>query len=252
MPTLQKKPPLRSALGAALSALASRVRGRRLWKSPSHAEIWHSTIYTWASYSPWLADKAFCETYERIRENTLVDRYRLWELYHLALQCREATGDVLEVGVWKGGSGALMASALAGTDKIVYLADTFSGLVKAGANDSSLTGGELATPVGPAARLIGALGLQNVEILEGTFPDDTGHRVRGMLALVHIDVDTYESARDVYFHVLPKMSPGSVIVFDDYGFESTDGVTAFVNEVAFNSGWRFVYNLNGHAILIRT
>lgn len=47
------------------------------------------------------------------------------------------------------------------------------------------------------------------------------------------------------------MSPNGVIVFDDYGFLSTDGITKLVNENFIDDDFLIVYNLNGHAILVK-
>jgi len=41
------------------------------------------------------------------------------------------------------------------------------------------------------------------------------------------------------------------LVFDDYGFISCRGVTTLVNEMRNDGLWRFIYNINGHAILTR-
>ncbi len=47
------------------------------------------------------------------------------------------------------------------------------------------------------------------------------------------------------------MSPGAVVVFDDYGFATCPGVTTFVNEQRDRSDGFFFHNLNGHAILVK-
>jgi O-methyltransferase len=43
-----------------------------------------------------------------------------------------------------------------------------------------------------------------------------------------------------------------VIVFDDYGFVGSEGVTKFVNEfIEINKNLIFLHNLNGHGIIIK-
>jgi hypothetical protein len=76
-------------------------------------DIPHSTVTPQATYSPWLTDKDFITAYRAITEpysHTLVDRYRCYELWQLA--SRNVVGDVLEIGVWRGGTGCLMAKRL--------------------------------------------------------------------------------------------------------------------------------------------
>lgn len=90
-------------------------------------------------------------------------------------------------------------------------------------------------------------------MLKGIFPEQNAERLgQRKLALVHIDVDAYESAKDVLNWSLPRLQRGGVVVFDDYGFFGCEGVTRLVNEfVANNRGFRFLHNLNGHAVLIK-
>jgi O-methyltransferase len=208
-----------------------------------------------ATYSPWWGDEAFQRVWTQVKDSTFVDIYRLYELWSLVGQVNDLPGDILEVGVWRGGSGAVMASraALDSSPSTVYLCDTFAGVAKAGPRDADYEGGELAdTSSSTVLALVRRVGLDNVVIVEGVFPDETGDRVpsRG-LRFCHIDVDVYDSARDVFHWAWPKLASGGVIVFDDYGFYSEEGVTDFVNELASRDDLTLVHNLNGHAVVIK-
>ena len=134
----------------------------------------------------------------------------------------------------------------------MYLADTFTGVVKAGERDTRYVGGEHAdTSRQLVEDLLKGFGLENTVILEGIFPDDTAHEVGGKIAMLHCDVDVYQSAKDVVDWVLPRLSQGGVIVFDDYGFTSCEGVTRLVNEYRERPEFMFFHNLNGHGILYK-
>ena len=90
-----------------------------------------SSIAPEATYSPWLTDEEFLNIYNKISKSTLVDKYRCYELWSLAKQTLNIEGDILEVGVWRGGTGAILAEAVNKSElKKVYLADTFRGVVK--------------------------------------------------------------------------------------------------------------------------
>lgn len=210
-----------------------------------------------AGYSPWADDSDFTEIHEAVKANTLVDIYRLHELYSLVRQLGKLPqGDILEVGVWRGGSGALLARAavLAGLSGRVFLADTFQGVVKAGARDSKYTGGEHAdTSPDIVENLLGdRLKLDNYSILQGIFPEQTGAEIAGhSFRLCHIDVDVYDSARDVNEWVWPRLVPGGMVVYDDYGFEPCVGVTRYVNEQLGLADRLVLHNLNGHALVIK-
>ena len=96
------------------------------------------------------------------------------------------------------------------------------------------------------------MGLDNVELLEGIFPDETGDRIAGeTFRLCHCDVDVYESAKGVLDWVWPRLSPGGVVVFDDYGFPACPGVTKLVDEQRMRDDRLVLHNLNGHGILVK-
>lgn len=228
------------------------IRNARLNLSETFS---HSVIIPHASYSPWYDDNSFLSVYEAIRKNSLVDAYRCYELWSLVGQVAGLGGDILEVGVWRGGTGCLMAcrAKLLGISKTVFLCDTFAGVVKFGEMDSQYQGGEHAdTSIEVVNDLARQLSLGNIEILRGTFPDDTGEKVSDrQFSLCHIDVDVYRSARDVMDWVWPRLCVGGVVVFDDYGFATCDGVTRLVNEFTPKPGAITLHNLNGHAVVIK-
>jgi O-methyltransferase len=207
--------------------------------------IIHSRVVPTATYSPWLSDEAFQAVYQRVKDHTMVDVYRCYELWTLAKQAPE--GAVLEVGVWRGGTGAILATA---TQKPTYLADTFTGIVKADHRDTRYKGGEHAdTSQEVVQTLLKSLGL-SVHLLAGIFPEDTAEQVREPIAFLHSDVDTYSSTKDVVDWVLPRLAHNGIMVFDDYGFSGCEGVTRFVNELRSDSALLFLHNLNGHAIFV--
>jgi O-methyltransferase len=220
------------------------------WSDEATPCIVHSKIAPTATYSPWLSDEAFRLIHERAKDYTLVDVYRCYELWTLAKQVVGVDGSVLEVGVWRGGSGAILAAA--SPAKTVYLADTFKGVVKAGNQDTRYKGGEHADTSKPLVEsLLRSLGLSNSVLLEGVFPEDTPRDISGPIALLHSDVDVYSSTKDVVEWTLPRLTTGGVMVFDDYGFSGCEGVTKFVNELRANSKLFFIHNLNGHAIFVK-
>ena len=62
-----------------------------------------------STYSPWYDDAAFRTMYDAIAGHTFVDEYKCWELWEQLGQLGHVDGDVLEVGVWRGGTGILLA-----------------------------------------------------------------------------------------------------------------------------------------------
>lgn len=209
-----------------------------------------------STYSPWHDDAAFRATYDGIDGHTFVDQYKCYELWEQLGQLGHVEGDILEVGVWRGGTGVLLASRARqlGLDATVYLADTFAGVAKASAADPWYRGGEHAdTSPAIVGSLAASLGV-SVELLVGIFPDDTGERVADRrFRFVHIDVDTYGSARDVLLWAWGRLSVGGVVVWDDYGAFECEGVATLGRELfaADLASGRLVHNLNGHLLLVK-
>lgn len=210
-----------------------------------------------AHYTPWQIDATFRQCYEKIRDFTLVDERRCYALWSLVEQTSKlSAGAILEIGVWRRGTGALIAAQArrCGIVDEVYLCDTFSGVVKAGEKDPSYFGGEHSDTSMEAVRhlLFDVLELNNVRLLQGVFPEDTGELVRSScLRLCHVDVDVYQSAKDIVEWVLPRMVHGGAIVFDDYGFETCAGIQAYVDELLGTKGLIGFYNLTGQAVVVK-
>jgi O-methyltransferase len=231
--------------------------GRRAATPERRTSSDHHTIIPEATYSPWRTDDAFRLTFDKVSRNTLIDETRLYELWSLAGQLAKVPGDFLEVGVWRGGSAALIATRLrqsSANDRRTILCDTFTGVALAGEYDASYAGGEHAdTSVATVEALFQQCGLPAPAIEVGIFPQDTASRIDSTcFSLVHIDVDVYESALLATESVWPRLSAGGVVVFDDYGFVKTQGVRQAVDELAGKlPNCLRVHNLNGHGLLIK-
>lgn len=206
-------------------------------------------------YSPWMNDRIFLQIWQEASPYTLTDIFRAYEIYQCVREVAAIPGDVLEVGVWRGGTGAVLAAAAKRwkpTAK-VWLCDTFYGVVKAGNFDTAYSGGEHAdTSPETVASLLAGMSLTNASILNGVFPDDTAADIPSSnIALCHIDVDVYQSAADIVTWLAPRMTRGGIVVFDDYGFSTCKGITRFVDELRATGEWIYIYNLNKHALMIK-
>lgn len=205
-----------------------------------------------ATYSPWLDSPEFLEIYQTAKDNTLVDIYRMYELHRLVSDLKGIDADILEVGVWRGGTGAIMSKANESGKGRTILADTFEGVVKASEKDTVYRGGEHSdTSLEHVSSLLQSLNCQRVEILKGIFPDDFPDFKIDSIKLCHIDVDTYDSALDIFKFAWPKLIVGGVVVFDDYGFWTCEGVTKLFNELEIENGTK-IHNLNGQGIIVKT
>mgnify|MGYP001182268636 CR=1 FL=1 len=217
----------------------------------------YELITTNANYAPWLLDEEFKKTYAAIKNNTLVDIYRCYELWQLAedIHHLDNTAGFIEVGVWKGGTAGILGKKLSllNSKATLYLADTFTGIVKATDKDMFYNGGEHADTSIETVEALMTTTYDHYKILTGIFPNDTANLIPAeeKFGLCHIDVDVYQSGKDIVDWIWGRMIIGGVIVFDDYGFHTTTGITTYVNEQKNKKDRSVIYNLNGHALMIK-
>jgi O-methyltransferase len=214
-------------------------------------------VKPFATYSPWRADKEFREVFWAIAPFTMVDWYRCYELWQLVEQTASLEGSLMEIGVWRGGTGSLIAKQAerSGIDDPVYLCDTFKGVVKASERDQVYKGGEHSdSSIHKVQTILARLQLKQVKILTGIFPDETGHLIPAneRFRFCHMDVDVYDGSKDIVDWIWDRLVIGGMMVYDDYGFMTCGGVTQFVNEQRKLSDRIVIHNLNGHAIVIKT
>lgn len=215
-------------------------------------------------YAPWNSDSAFQSIHEMISSGgkrgrfTRVDEWRCFGLWKLVEQSAKLSGGaIIEIGVWKGGSGVLIAkqARLCGIADTVYLCDTFTGLpkIKIGEHDACLAEGKFAVSRQIVEQLLSECGeVDNVRVLEGVFPDETADQIVDQsFRLCHLDVDLYQSAQDILAWVWNKMVIGGIIVYDDYGFRGCPGITKHVNDQMLLDDRLVFYNLDGHGIVIK-
>jgi len=129
-----------------------------------------------------------------------------------------AQGDVASLGVWRGGSALLMG--LAFPKRRVHLFDTFRGYP----DNGRFGAGE---PLVDTARL-----LMGQEILftahVGEFPSSAAN-FHAPLAAAHIDCDLAEPAAAALRLFWPLLSPGGVLIVDDYGQSDCQGLREAVD-----------------------
>lgn len=138
-------------------------------------------------------------------------------------------GDLLEAGVWRGGTTILMRALLAAYDddeRRVWVADSFQGLPKPDADafpadlGVDYTGhAELSVGIRQVRVNFARYGLldDRVEFVAGWFKDTLATVPVDRLAVLRLDGDLYESTIDALEALYPKLSVGGYCIIDDYG-----------------------------------
>lgn len=180
-------------------------------------------------FSPWFSDTSFVSIYETARPFMMLDAERAWIVWSLARQCSHLAGDFLEAGVYRGGSAVLIWDALqAGVGKRgLHLFDSFAGLPAPGNRDRHSEGDLSDTSAERVRSLFGETSA--VVLHQGWIPETFQACGVGTVAFAHVDVDLEQSVLDSCEFIYPRLQPGGVIVFDDYGFTSCPGVRAAVD-----------------------
>ncbi len=215
-------------------------------------------IFTPAStYAPWLRDEAFLKVFNRVKQDSLVNFYQAYDLWKHVEEAEKVEGDVLEVGVWRGSTAVVMAHKLQQlrSPKHLYACDTFEGVVKPNrALDNVYEGGEHddVSFEDVKALVHQRFGLTNTSLIKGVFPDEVAHQLNDkQFSLCHIDVDTYTSAKEAVDWIWKRLTTGGTIIFNDYGFPGTQGITTLVNEYRDDPDKLVIYNFNGNGVVIK-
>jgi O-methyltransferase len=182
----------------------------------------------------------FFDLYERCAYYTITGVERMYALYQSVRHLVQSgvPGDLVECGVWRGGSAMLMAltlEQLGERDRPIWLYDTFEGMTEPGQLDVRYDGtgareilaagaallppGEEQPPLEFVREAMGGTGYPSDKLVfvrgrvEETIPDQAPRRI----ALLRLDTDWYESTYHELTHLYPRLSPNGVLIVDDYG-----------------------------------
>lgn len=141
-------------------------------------------------------------------------------------------GDLIEAGVWRGGTTIYMRAVLAchaARDRTVWVADSFQGLPPPGsarlAIDREFDFGNqefLRVDLATVKRNFERYGLldDQVQFIEGWFADTLPSAPIQQLAMLRLDADLYESTWDILTSLYDKVVAGGFVIIDDYRLET--------------------------------
>lgn len=148
------------------------------------------------------------------------------------------SGDLVECGVWRGGSMMAMALTLLKLnvqDRELYLYDTFEGMPKPTAKDFI---GQLSAFIEFDKNKISAdssnwcyaslkevktalystkYPTKKIHFLKGKVENTIPKTIPNQIAILRLDTDFYESTYHELIHLFPRLVRGGVLILDDYG-----------------------------------
>jgi len=152
--------------------------------------------------------------------------------------CRHGIeGDIVECGVWRGGS--MMAAALTllecGDRRRLHLFDTFAGMPPPAPADRDVSGAPAAdllaaedpfsgptwchSPLADVQANLAATGYPAdlVRFVTGRVEETLPREAPERIAILRLDTDWYESTRHELEHLYPRLAVGGLLIIDDYG-----------------------------------
>lgn len=161
---------------------------------------------------------------QRAKPHTLIGRDRLESLQFLSQSAltQGIAGDIVECGVYRGGSAMILAHALInGPERTLWLYDNFSGVLPPGPRDPQegwrYVSSEPGLEISVRSLVSEVLPSERCMVRKGLFAETFRQSLPSHIALLHIDCDWYESVLLCLRTLAPLVSDGGVIILDDYG-----------------------------------
>ncbi|MFZ2013998.1 MAG: TylF/MycF/NovP-related O-methyltransferase [Nocardioides sp.] len=187
-------------------------------------------------------DEELWATVERVQPQTMTGPAKLAALVEATryVARHRVPGDVVECGVWRGGSMQAIALTLLSrgdVDRELHLFDTFEGMPPPTAEDARTTevgavpADQMLAESDRESALWAIAGLDVVKqaMADTGYPADKVHFHPGLvedttpgqapdtIALLRLDTDWYASTKHELEHLYDRLSPGGVLILDDYG-----------------------------------
>jgi Macrocin-O-methyltransferase (TylF) len=182
----------------------------------------------------------FLALYEQCREYTMTSWERLYALYKSVRYIVENSiaGDLVECGVWRGGSMKLVAHvlhSLGDTHRTLFLYDTFEGMTEPDpALDKDFSGNPATNdwheiqrrgvkwayaPVQEVEEVLAKSGYpsENIKLVKGPVEETLHGTIPASIALLRLDTDWHSSTKHEMEHLYPRVSPQGIVILDDYG-----------------------------------
>jgi len=196
---------------------------------------------------------------------TMIGMKRLTSLQHCVetVLAEDIPGDLIECGVWRGGSCILMRAVLAAYgdhSRTVWLADSFQGVPRSDPENYKADRGirldRFAAVLGVSEADVRVnferYGLldDRVRFLPGWFKDTLQDAPIQRISVLRLDGDLYESTIQALDALYPRLSPGGFCIVDDYlAIQACE--QAVTDYLAKHGIVAEIVNIDGSAVLWR-
>jgi hypothetical protein len=179
--------------------------------------------------------------WKKVHPFTMTSPERIYSLIESVRYTERAfiEGDIVECGVWKGGSMMAIIQTLLlknNQDRNLYLYDTYEGMSEPSEHDvdfsAQAASAQLSertrdekdviwaySPLEAVQQNIYSTGYpkEKIHFIKGKVEDTIPKTIPEKISLLRLDTDWYESTRHELIHLFPLLSKGGVLIIDDYG-----------------------------------
>ena len=189
-----------------------------------------------------IIDNDFLELFRKCRPFSFTGIIPMFALYSSVRYILEKNidGDLVECGVWRGGSAMLMAHTLmkcGNTERKIFLYDTFEGMSEPIVHDENMHGKKAKELLSQQDKTAGknvwcystldevkknilSTGYpeKNVVFVKGKVEDTIPTAVPEKISLLRLDTDFFESTYHELLHLFPLLREKGILIIDDYGY----------------------------------
>jgi len=186
-------------------------------------------------------EEEFKDIFFKTKPYTMTSLSRLYSFYKATQYVidNNIPGDIVECGVWKGGS--MMASALTlmnknNAQKQLYLYDTYEGMSAPTEKDKPLISKRdtldkwkemqsegfnewCYSPLEEVQKNLYSTNYpkEKITFIKGKVEETIPNIIPEKISILRLDTDWYESTYHELMHLFPRLSKGGVLIIDDYG-----------------------------------
>ena len=213
----------------------------RLIKGDDHAkfrlaEKILNKIYPNYSIGEWgkiyLQNKTFYKYYCKYDDVNFRSYERKYFLNQLLKLTKNIEGHTVELGVYYGASSELILESIKHTEKRHHMFDSWQGVSQPDLVDGTYwEKGSLNSSLDDCKNNLSIFEESKKIFYEGWIPYTFQHISDDLsISFIHFDLDLYQPTKDGLRFFYDKLSPGGIMLFDDYTFASCPGVKKAVDD----------------------
>ncbi|SLN25442.1 TylF/MycF/NovP-related O-methyltransferase [Oceanibacterium hippocampi] len=234
-------------------------RRRKAWHRHLEALAGDHKLHVYKSHIAWMLPGAFQAATDRWGVTPGIPIDRCFTLFSAAETLRHEgiKGDSIECGVRYGRGSHFILSGFAEPSRPHHLVDSFAGLstpqpvdqVRQTGLANDWRAGDLAVTRAEVEHLLAGFG--NCVYHPGWIPDSLAELTDTRFALAHIDVDLYEPTLASFRFLYDRMTPGGMMICDDYGLVSCPGARRAIDDFFADKPEKPLFLPTGQSLVIK-